>query len=1339
MSRIFLSYSSSNDLEAVALRDWLAGEGWDDVFLDFDPNRGIVAGQRWERRLTEAASRCEAVVFLLSAHWLASGWCLKEYTTARRLNKKLFAVLVDPATTMKDLPPELTDTWQVTDLAGGRDMVTFRAVRPGTQEERDVAFNRDGLTRLKRGLQKAGLDARFFAWPPAADSGRAPYRGLKPLEAEDAGIFFGRDAPIVEAVDRLHGLGTGAPPRLLVVLGASGAGKSSFLRAGLLPRLARDDTHFVVLPPIRPERAALTGETGLLRTLELACPGRKAAEIGTAVEAGAAGLRSLLAELVGATFRRTLAEAGTVRPPAVMVAIDQAEELFRAEGAAEAQQLLELVRELTSGDDPVAVIVVFAIRSDSYDALEHAKPLEGLRQEAIPLLPMPRGAYKEVIEGPALRVTEAGGKLAVEPQLTERLLEDVQKGGGSDALPLLAFTLEQLHREHGGNGVLKLADYEAGGGVGGAIEAAVVRAFARADADPRIPRERAAREALLRRGLIPWLAGIDPETRSPRRDIARLANIPAEAAPLIELLVEERLLSTDVRRARDPGTGAEAQVRTIEPTHEALLRQWGLLEGWLAADFGLLATLEGVQRGARDWDANGRDEAWLAHGGGRLAEAQGLDARPDIAGKLDATDRAYIAACRAREDAAHIEVEQRRREREAEQERRVTDAQALTAATRRTAQRTRIGLVAALVLAVATAGFGLFAKAQKTRADQKTVEAEAQRDAAGRAETSAKQQTTLAQAAKKEADQRAGLLASDVAQSYIAAGDLDGAALLLIQASQAFDDANAPDKLRIALSQLVDRQAKQRIMAIPEGSDVIDTDEATFIKNDITGALLALDDAGLRTLIASSESHGPIVAVRRVADGSYVIARGNGTLEALAKDGGAPRQLVDFPAVPDGPDRQDTWSISPEGLAMRADVDKSGGDQIVDLFDTASGAFARHKTTLSHPEVSILGRKVYLHDEEDYFLIAVKGRELTLNEAHLSDEQREALRFADCLAKMPDGARAAATKYLGEQQESNPSNRFSCRGAGRYGVVTSLGYTSSGVEREDQIFNADGKGQSLDERLKMSPGNSTKSFAIDGRNDQIAGLRDRVITIASEKPSDDPYMDHVDPAPLKARTLPDAIRFLPTGELAVVEARAGRVTFHQVLPVSTPVHEILAKYLSRSDHGQPAQFGGCFGGYAYQFQPGPWTLQDGRTIAFSDYGADPSANVRKVDIVVRDKTRKVLKALQVSARCLALSHDFETLVTADDRSLSVHTGFLDSDGLGKAAGVAVPVPDLSAIAFTADHGRFVTANESEVATLWKPDASGGSWTGSALYVADSVIVHAETDPSGTRLLIIRQE
>jgi TIR domain len=262
VSRIFLSHSSTNNPEAVALRDWLAANGWEDeIFLDLDPRRGIAAGERWERALNEAANRCEAVLFLVSKAWLASVWCRKELNLAHHLNKRLFAVLIEDLP-VGELPEDLAGTWQIVRLAAGRDHVMLRVVLPITHEEAHVTFSVEGLQRLKHGLEEAGLDAKYFAWPPQSDPNRPPYRGLRPFEAEDAGIFFGRDGPIVEALDRLRGLRETTPPRLLVILGASGAGKSSFLRAGLFPRLARDDWNFLPLPIIRPERAAISGDAG---------------------------------------------------------------------------------------------------------------------------------------------------------------------------------------------------------------------------------------------------------------------------------------------------------------------------------------------------------------------------------------------------------------------------------------------------------------------------------------------------------------------------------------------------------------------------------------------------------------------------------------------------------------------------------------------------------------------------------------------------------------------------------------------------------------------------------------------------------------------------------------------------------------------------------------------------------------------------------------------------------------------------------------------------------------------------------------------------------------------
>jgi formylglycine-generating enzyme required for sulfatase activity len=646
VSRIFLSHSSANNAEAVALRDWLANEGWkDEIFLDLDPLRGIAVGERWERSLHAAANRCEAVLFLVSKAWLASRWCLKEFHLAHRLNKRLFGVLVENLS-VGEMPEELAGTWQIVRLASGRDHVMLRAALPITHEEAHVTFSAEGLARLKHGLEGAGIDARYFAWPPLGDPNRPPYRGLRPLEAEDAGIFFGRRAPIVEAVDTLRGLRDGAPPRLLVILGASGAGKSSFLRAGLIPQLARDDRTFFPLPIIRPERAAISGETGLLRALEGAFEARIAmprADLRAAVQGGATTLKPLLEALADKATTPAFDAAAKPKAPALVLSVDQAEELFLAEARDEAQPFLALLHDLLIRDAP-AIIAIFTIRSDNYERLQLAKELEGVRQQMLSLAPMPKGSYAEVVKGPARRLEGTARALEIEDGLVDALLADIEAGGAKDALPLLAFTLERLYGEYHAGGSLKLSHYDKLGRVRGSIEAGVELALKAADADPAITKDRLARLALMRRGLIPWLAGIDPDTGAPRRRVARLSEIPTEAAPLIRQLVEQRLLATDV--AKDTGE------KTIEPAHEALLRQWSLLEGWLAEDAGLLAALEGVKRARRDWAANNRDAAWLAHATDRLAAAERLNERTDLAANLEPADREYLAACRKAEATA---------------------------------------------------------------------------------------------------------------------------------------------------------------------------------------------------------------------------------------------------------------------------------------------------------------------------------------------------------------------------------------------------------------------------------------------------------------------------------------------------------------------------------------------------------------------------------------------------------------------------------------------------------------------------------------------------------------
>jgi hypothetical protein len=196
------------------------------------------------------------VICLLSANWEASPECKTEFRTAENLNKLVFCARLEP-----DVGEDFTGEWQYCDLFGGDD-----AVSVDIGEEEPVTFNGDGLRRLMKGIERAGIGVASFPWPPPSQPDRAPYRGWEPFEDIDAGVFFGRDAELVLAMDALRGMRQ-ADKTLFVVLGPSGTGKSSFLRAGLLPRLRRDDRNFLILDIVRPQRNVITGETGLAQAI----------------------------------------------------------------------------------------------------------------------------------------------------------------------------------------------------------------------------------------------------------------------------------------------------------------------------------------------------------------------------------------------------------------------------------------------------------------------------------------------------------------------------------------------------------------------------------------------------------------------------------------------------------------------------------------------------------------------------------------------------------------------------------------------------------------------------------------------------------------------------------------------------------------------------------------------------------------------------------------------------------------------------------------------------------------------------------------------------------------
>jgi hypothetical protein len=116
--RIFISYSSDERAEALAVQSWLEKNGWEkDVFVDVDPEHGLTGGEAWRSALRDAAGRCEAIILLVSRAWLASKPCWNEFQLAEKYGKPRIPVRVDDAVSIKDLPREITNNYQVIEKA----------------------------------------------------------------------------------------------------------------------------------------------------------------------------------------------------------------------------------------------------------------------------------------------------------------------------------------------------------------------------------------------------------------------------------------------------------------------------------------------------------------------------------------------------------------------------------------------------------------------------------------------------------------------------------------------------------------------------------------------------------------------------------------------------------------------------------------------------------------------------------------------------------------------------------------------------------------------------------------------------------------------------------------------------------------------------------------------------------------------------------------------------------------------------------------------------------------------------------------------------------------------
>ncbi|WP_330466936.1 hypothetical protein OG547_17090 [Streptomyces longwoodensis] len=492
------------------------------------------------------------------------------------------------------------------------------------------------------GPAPAGASGASAPSTAPADDGRSPsvcpYRGLAAYRQEDAGWFFGRERSTGALVDQLRAAeGTGG---LVMLVGASGAGKSSLLNAGLVPALrggalgdrARGVLHLVPgndpvgeLARRIPELASLVSRpagTGAQGSF----PAPREGSPASAGEGDSAGGGDTVRDATpapaptpapahvpdpapGAVRGAVAAWARRATPSAArpVVVVDQFEETFTlCAGEADRRAFVRLLHAAcTPGgpDEPAPAIVVLGIRADFYEqCLGHPELADALQHRHMVLGPLTTAELREAVTGPAKAVG-----LELEPGLAELIVREVSADGPRGAhdagvLPLLSHALLATWQRRKA-GRLTLAGYRAAGGIQGAVAATAESAWTGLDPAAR----GAARLLLLRLVRL----GEDTQAtrrRGDRRRLAEESTDPRGTEESLEALVRARLVTLDAE--------------TVEITHEALLHAWPRLRHWIDEDRGDHLLRQRLEEDGRAWEASQRDSS-LLYRGSRLEQARG--------------------------------------------------------------------------------------------------------------------------------------------------------------------------------------------------------------------------------------------------------------------------------------------------------------------------------------------------------------------------------------------------------------------------------------------------------------------------------------------------------------------------------------------------------------------------------------------------------------------------------------------------------------------------------------------------------------------------------------------
>ncbi len=563
----------------------VATAGYYAVFLDVSESSGLVAGVEWERELYRKLRSCGAFVAIWSASSLHSRWCFAELAQARASGKPVFPVRLD------DTP--------LHELLGPHQSVDLRP-----DADHSAAFR-----RLCAGLERAGIVKGEW------DSKRSPFPGLLAFDESDHAVFFGREEVTEVGLSRLAVLRQRGSPRWMLLLGASGCGKSSVLRAGLLPRIRADRDQWLPVGPVRP------GGAGVERLAHAFSAAFEAHGVGRDWRALSDTLRACSEQELGALASDLRAAAK--RPEAnLLVVVDQLEELFSVAhnertSVVEADTMLRTLRSFSEAP-AASCFVIATLRSDFLGPFQQHPALRELASDELILKPLATQDVARVIEGPAQLASVALGS-----GLVDQIVRDTQEG---DALPLLAFTLRELYEQYGGDRLLELAEYHALGGLQQAIAKSAEEVMS--SEQRRLPEA----DRHLLKGALLSLVRLSEDGLPVRRRVP-WESFPVVIQPSLEMFVRARLL---VARA-------EKSNREIEVAHEAFFRAWPRMREWIEQKNSFLTWRRRIETQLERWQADQNGVSLLS--GPELEEALGwLAVEVHL---LSAPERAFVAASRS--------------------------------------------------------------------------------------------------------------------------------------------------------------------------------------------------------------------------------------------------------------------------------------------------------------------------------------------------------------------------------------------------------------------------------------------------------------------------------------------------------------------------------------------------------------------------------------------------------------------------------------------------------------------------------------------------------------------